>query len=154
MKRIIVSVLVVVIALAAVIIQRQSNDDRVVLVGYGNGAGWSGTDYITATSEEARDTESVELAIHNLYSSVNAYNSNLLNDFSMDLNGNWQSLLKAVESEGATIHIDGIGVPSFDGDICEVEVTTTKSSPASTTDNSAVTNIVQLTRKDTNWVVR
>ncbi|NQT72191.1 MAG: hypothetical protein HQ553_05395 [Chloroflexi bacterium] len=153
MKRIIVASLVVLLALVAIIVQRQVNDDRIILVGYGKGAGWSGTDYITATAVEARETESVELAIHNLYSSINTYDSDLLSDFSIDINGNWQSLLNAVESEGATINVDSIGDPSFDGDICEIEVTTTKVSPASITKEPVVTKTIQLARKDTNWVV-
>ncbi len=153
MKRIIVASLVVLMALIAVIVQRQVSDDRVVLVGYGNGAGWGGTDYITASAEQARDTEAVELAIQQLYDAINTYDSDLLQDLSVDPNGNWEALMDDAESAGLTYNVDIVSDPSFDGDTCEVEVTTTSTFATDTSKKSASTETIRLVRQNTKWAV-
>lgn len=154
MKRIIASALIALLALVAIIVQRQVSDDRVVLVGYGKGAGWSGTDYITATAVEARETESIELAVQQLYNAINTYDSDLLRDLSMDPSGKWQSLLDDAESAGLTYNVDIVGNPSFDLNTCEVEVTTTSTSPTETIKESTSTQTIRLVRQNTEWAVQ
>ena len=154
MKRIIASVLIVLIALVAVIVQRQVSDERVVLVGYGKGAGWSGTEYISASSELARDTKAVELAVHQLYDAINTYDSDLLKDISTDSSGNWQNIMDDAESTGLTYNIDVVGNPLFDGDTCEVEVTTTTNLPSDAIEKSSSTQTIRLVRQNTEWAIQ
>ena len=154
MKRIIASILIVLMALIAVIVQRQVSDDRVVLVGYGNGSGWGGTDYVSASSELARDTDAVELAIMQLYDAINTYDSDLLQNVSSDADGDWQNLLDDAESTGLTYDIDVVGDPQFNGDTCEVEVTTTTTSTLENIQISTSTQTIHLIRQNAEWAIQ
>ena len=154
MKRIIASVLIVLVALTAVIIQRQTSDERVVLVGYGKGAGWSGTEYVTAAAEEARDTEAIELTIQQLYNAINTYNSDLLHDVAIDSEGKWQTVLDDAEYECLHYNVDIIGDPSFEGDTCEVEVTTTVTSATETMKELTSTQTIRFVRQHALWAVQ
>ncbi len=152
MLRIICVGLAVVLVIAAIIVQRQVSDDSVVPVGYGQGSGWSGTNYITVKSEKAREAVTeVELSIREFYDVINAYDKDRLEELTINNDDTWQEYLDYAESMDFTFHIDEIGTPSFDKDTCKVQVTTTTTSPTVIIQKPTTTQTFELIRINSEW---
>ena len=150
MLRVVVVGIAIVLVIAAIIVQRQVSDDSVVLVGYGEGSGWSGTNYITAKSEKARETATeIEQSVREFYDVINAYDKDRLAE--LTTNVIWQEYLDYAESLDFTVRIDEIGVPSFDQGTCKVQVTTTATSPTVIIQNPTTTQTLELIRDNSEW---
>ncbi|MBT4511122.1 MAG: hypothetical protein HOC20_02760 [Chloroflexi bacterium] len=146
--------LAILMVITAIIVQRQVSDDSVVLVGYGEGSGWSGTNYITVKSEKAREAVAeIELSIREFYDVINAYDKDRLVELTANDDGTWQEYLDYAESMDFTFRIDKIGVPSFDEETCKVQVTITATSPTVIIQKPTTTLTIELIRDNSQWRV-
>jgi hypothetical protein len=146
--------LAILMVITAIIVQRQVSDDSVVLVGYGEGSGWSGTNYITTKSENARETVAeVELSIREFYDVINAYDRDRLAELTANNDNAWQEYLDYAESMDFTFRIDEIGAPSFDEETCKVQITTTATSPTVIIQKPTTTQTIELIRDNSRWRV-